>query len=203
MPLVKDASMILSLAVEPGDSRSVNVPALLVLFMSGDPLIRNTDWLIEMGKTNSKGRNENHQSFVKLDRYLIDSPAYKALRPFARALLVEILYFYNSTNNGEIYMSVRKAATLLSCVPNTADKAIKDLIDKGFIKARKKGSFDYKKRHATEWILTMHGYNNKLATKEFMKWIPPEKKPVSKNDKTVLKFDTARRKKLLKVVSQY
>jgi len=147
-----------------------------------------------MGNTNSRGRCKNTDSFVMLPRYLIKGKAYKALKPFARALLVEILYFYNGYNNGEIHMSVRKAATLLSCAPNTAHKALNDLIDKGFIICKKKGSFDYKKRHATEWIITLHKYNNNLATKEFMKWTPPEKKPVSKNDKTVLNFETAKTK---------
>jgi hypothetical protein len=147
-----------------------------------------------MNNNNSQGRGKKTDSFVFLPRYLIKGKAYKALKPTSRALFVEILFFYNGTNNGEVHMSVRKAATLLSCAPNTANKALNDLIDKGFIILRKKGSFDYKIRHATEWIITMHQYNNKLATKEFMRWTPPEKKPVSKNDQTVLNFDTAKTK---------
>lgn len=145
-----------------------------------------------MNYAKSKGRSDKTPSYVGLPKYLIKSPAYKALSSYAKALYVEILFFYNGNNNGEIYMSVRKAAEQLVCAPNTASKALKDLVAKGFIKPKTKGSFTFKQRHATEWIITLHEYNNKLPTKEFATWVP-EKNTVSKNDKTVSKFNTDRK----------
>ena len=44
----------------------------------------------------------------------------------------------------------------------------------GFIKAKQKGSFDYKARHSTRWILTLYDYNGQPATKDFMRARPGE-----------------------------
>tara|TARA_R110002096_G_scaffold435828_1_gene663693 strand:- start:153 stop:563 length:411 start_codon:yes stop_codon:yes gene_type:complete len=130
--------------------------------------------LITINPMGNNRRNKKTDSFVQLPRHLIKSKAYRALKPISRAMFVEFLYKYIGNNNGEIFMSVRMAAELLSCANNTAQKAIKDLIDKGFIIPRLKGSFTLKQRHATEWIVTLHGYNNQIATKEYMKWTPPK-----------------------------
>ncbi|MBL4802232.1 MAG: hypothetical protein JKY45_10085 [Emcibacter sp.] len=143
-----------------------------------------------MAKVNSQGRSKNTDSFVALPRYLIKSVAYIALTPTAKALYTQFLYKFTGNNNGEIFMSVRMAAKLIPCSNNTAHKALLDLVDKGFIKAKQKGSFSYKQRHATEWIITLHNYSGNKATKEFMKWQPKEKNTVLKNDKSVLKFNT-------------
>ncbi|PLX36036.1 MAG: hypothetical protein C0605_08365 [Hyphomicrobiales bacterium] len=49
-------------------------------------------------------------------------------------------------------------------------KAFHELEEKGFIKSKQKGGFDFKIRHATTWILTEYGHGGKLATKDFMSW---------------------------------
>lgn len=123
-----------------------------------------------MSKYNAKGRSKKTDSFIRLDRYLVKSPAYKALSHTAMAMLTQILFKYTGNNNGEIFISIRMAAELLACSPNTASKALHDLIDKGFIKPKTKGAFTYKQRHATEWIINMYEYNGKPATKEFMSY---------------------------------
>jgi hypothetical protein len=58
-----------------------------------------------------------------------------------------------------------------------------ELETKGFIKARQRGSFGWKARHSTTWILTLHEYLGREPTKTFMQWTQPEiQKPVSPGD---------------------
>jgi hypothetical protein len=79
---------------------------------------------------------------------------------------------YNGYNNGEISMSVREAARLLHVAKDTATKAFRELEAKGFIRRNICGSFNWKIRHATTWILTEHAFGDQLATKEFARWQP-------------------------------
>jgi hypothetical protein len=50
------------------------------------------------------------------------------------------------------------------------------LEDRGFIKPRQRGSFQWKQRHATCWLLTEYDddMTGHKATKEFMKWRPED-----------------------------
>ena len=112
----------------------------------------------------------------------MDTPAYRLLSAWGRALLLEYRRKYNGSNNGEIAMSVRQAARLLNCCLDTAAKAQGELEDKGWIREAQKGSFHWKTdasgrkfRAATTWRITSQpkglGVDIK-ATKEYMKWKP-------------------------------
>jgi DNA-binding transcriptional MocR family regulator len=120
------------------------------------------------------GRNKITR-FVQLEEYLLASPAYRSLLPIARALLVEIKRLYNGYNNGELFLSIRGGARLLGVAPNTAAKAFDQLMDRGFIRVRRKGSFDYKQRHAREWVLTEYALGERAPEKAYMDWPPGEK----------------------------
>ena len=127
-----------------------------------------------MTKVNRKGRNDGAKH-VRMYWWLLDSPAYRHLSCYGRALLVEVIYRHNGENNGHILMSVREAADRLGIAPNTAWKAFAELQDKGFIRTAKAGSFTLKRRHATEWALTMFAVGDIKPTKDFMNWEPPKK----------------------------
>ena len=121
------------------------------------------------------GRGSKGPRFVKLEFYLLNSPAWQDLSHPARSLYVELSLRFNGINNGFISYSVREAADRLRIGKNTAAAAFQELERHGFIKARQKGAFDYKHRHATEWILTEHDYpTGKAATKDFMRWQHPD-----------------------------
>lgn len=126
-------------------------------------------------RVDAKGRSIGPSRFVKLDHYVLNSPAYQSLKPAARALHVELRLRFNGSNNGRITLSIREAAGELHIAPDTASKAFKQLQETGFIKCRQKGSFNYKSRHASEWILTEENYNGENASKDFMRWVPKEK----------------------------
>ena len=127
-----------------------------------------------MAKANRKGRNDDAKH-VRMYWWLLDSAAYRHLSCYGRALLIEFIYRHTGGNNGSVIMSVREAADRLGVALNTALKALAELQDKGFIRLAKAGSFNLKRRHATEWTLTMFAVGDIKPTKDFMNWKPPEK----------------------------
>ena len=124
----------------------------------------------------NKGRSLGVPRFVKLEHWFLGTPAWQSLQPAPRVLYVALAQRYNGSNNGEISMSVREAARLLHIAKDTATKAFRELEYKGFIKCRKCGSFNYKLRHASIWILTEHPLPGDFATKEFASWRPENSK---------------------------
>lgn len=102
--------------------------------------------------------------------------AYRSMKALPRAVYTELRRRYNGRNNGEILLSVREIVDELHCSKDSASAALGELEEKGFIKCAQRGSFHYKIRHASTWILTEEGLNNELATKDFVHWRAPEKK---------------------------
>jgi hypothetical protein len=143
---------------------------------------------------NAKGRTKKGIRFVKIDHWVMATMAWLSLSAAARALYVELLRRYNGHNNGEISLSVREAARLVHIAKNTASKAFKELEAKGFIKRHVCGSFNWKRRHATTWILTEHEFEDEPATKEFARWRPERKKLGPKSRTRCPKIGTPRAK---------
>jgi len=143
-------------------------------------------------KTNAKGRSVGKHPFVMLSHFAFDCPAYRTLKPGPRALLWEFIRKYNGANNGRIGFSQRD----MSASINVADREtvagyVRQLEERGFIEARKRGGFNVKvaDRRATEWLLSMFALGDVAATKDFMRWRPAEidgtEKPAPKDGKTV------------------
>jgi len=107
---------------------------------------------------------------VRLHRWLLQSQAWKSLSLAARCLLIELYDEHNGDNNGYFFMGVRTAAERLGVGKNLANRSFQELEDRGFIRARQRGSFNLKVRHATQWILTEYGFAGQPATKDFMRW---------------------------------
>jgi predicted RNA binding protein YcfA (HicA-like mRNA interferase family) len=111
-----------------------------------------------------------------LPRLMLKSPAWLSLTAPARAIYVELECRHFGTNNGDIGLSVRDAATLCRIAKDTAAKAFQELQEKGFIRCRRKGSFHCKVQHASEWELTAKPFDSGKPTNNFMQWQPGEKK---------------------------
>lgn len=129
-------------------------------------------------RLNDFGMSRNGR-FVMLPFYLLNSPAYRSLNCTARALIPEVAKRFNGENNGRISLSVREAAAGLGVNKDTAGKAFHALMDRGFLEAKVKGSFDWKQSKATEWRLTWLPCGGDKPTKEFMSWDQPEKKQIT------------------------
>ncbi len=124
---------------------------------------------------------------VRLHETLLRTDAWKALSANAKVMLIEIMRIHNGSNNGYIVLGVRAAAARLGCANNTAQKALKDLQEKGFLKRVNRGYFGLGDRESSTWRLTIFGTsNNKRPTAEFMTWKADQKeegetKPQSQN----------------------
>ena len=119
---------------------------------------------------------------VRLYSWLLNSPAYLSLSCPARALLVEITRLYNGRNNGQIGLSVRRAAERCNIARGTAQRAFTELQERGFIELVTKGAFSRKSPHANEWRLTFNtcDVTGELASKAFMRWGREKQNAVSK-----------------------
>jgi len=132
------------------------------------------------------GRSAKGDRFVKLDHWMLDSPAWRSLKATDRDLLIWLQRRYNGQNNGEISMSQREAAELLHVKTATAAAAFERLVERGFIRMARDSSFTMKARLARTWILTMFEHRGQLPTKDFMRW-----RPDNENQNTYPKEDTA------------
>ena len=126
-------------------------------------------------RQNKKGRSRFGPPFVQLPKFMLDSPAWLALSPPARAAYVELERVYNGANNGMIAMSVRRLAKRLRCSKTTAGRVLIDLEDAGFIETVEMGCFSRKNRRASEYRLTIHhcDLSGHRPSKKFMQWVPP------------------------------
>ena len=120
-----------------------------------------------------KGRSTRTPRHVRLYHWLLESPAWRHCSPAARALYVEVCQRHNGTNNGQISFSVREAANSLGVSKNVPGKLFLELQDKGFLVKTMASSFSLKTKTATEWRLTAEPCDGEPATKDFMRWMPP------------------------------
>ena len=120
-------------------------------------------------------RSQKHKRFVLFDYEQIESQAFRYLTGGALKLLIMVRKRFNGINNGHISFSIREGFGLLGYAPNTIKRYFDELVDKGFLRIKEKGSFTYKKRHATTWIITCEEYNNE-KTRDFKRWIKTDRK---------------------------
>ena len=131
-------------------------------------------------KLNAFGMASNVKH-VRLYAWIQDSAAWRAASVGERALLLEVWRRHNGEHNGAISMSVREAAESVNASTNTVMKWFHGLEEKGFLKARSRGSFRWKRSSATTWELTMERCDNRPASKEFMRWKVPRKQNTVSN----------------------
>lgn len=137
-------------------------------------------------RQNKKGRSKSVGGFVMLTWFMLESPAWRALTPAARATYIELAKLYNGRNNGWLALSVRDAAERCRINKDTAGRALASLQHVGFIECVTPGGFSRKVRHATEWRLTAERCDKSgaLPAKTFMRWAPsalPERKTRSQS----------------------
>jgi hypothetical protein len=140
--------------------------------------------LKNVGRAKQRRRNRG-PNFIQLYRYVLDSPAYMSLSANARSALIEVNRGYNGANNGNIVLSLRSITERMGCHKETASIALQELVKKGFIEERVKGSYRRKFRHATEWRLTDRRCDVTGAeqSQTFLKWQNPDPEPEPKTRK--------------------
>ena len=76
-------------------------------------------------------------------------------------------------------MSVRQAMERMNVGQRPAQRALKELLDRGWIRLLEQGSFSRKVRHATVYALTnvpLEDRDGATAPKDYMRWTPPPQK---------------------------
>ena len=130
-----------------------------------DPMRHNLDKRLA-----KKGVIESKERFIKLTYPLIESEAWRWLRPISKAVYIELRRRYNGLNNGRISLSLSEAAHILKASKSSISTALKQLETHGFIKLIKKGYFTG--RMASEYALTDEQLDGYPPTREWRQWQP-------------------------------
>jgi hypothetical protein len=107
------------------------------------------------------------------------SPAWLAASGTAVKLLLHLMMLSKGNNGfgddkrdrGRLFLSERQAAKLIGVTKNTAARALRELIDLGFLRVMEKGHYDVK-GVATTWRLTFQPYphGSMAPTNEWRRW---------------------------------
>ena len=121
------------------------------------------------------GKAKQNARFFKVEAEWFHSPAYRDLSLKARCLLTEFLNIYRPGRNGELSISTRKAAEILSLTENTCIKAFRELVEHGFLILTNHEIWIQGK--AREYELTVREINGRVQKDSWKQWEPG--KPVS------------------------
>ena len=127
-------------------------------------------------KVNAKGRNEGGGQYLPISYKMAQTKAFRSLTGASLKVWIELRTRYNGHNNGLVSLSLREAADLLGMSQTTAQRALIELAQKGFIKRRARGSWYGRK--AAEFILTDVKYDGHAPTREWQSWRPKNKSSV-------------------------
>jgi DNA-binding transcriptional regulator YhcF (GntR family) len=142
------------------------------------------------------GRSMGKDRYVALHHWMMRTPAWRSLDAVSRCAYIELSARYAGpgSNNGRIPCSVREISDALHVSKMTACRAFKRLQERGFIIEVRRGSFDHKLRHATEWRLTEFAddVTGEMATKDFARWQDENQNAVSPGNPNGFRHDTVR-----------
>ena len=115
--------------------------------------------------------NKLRTTFAVIYTDVMRSPAWAAMKPAYRALLVEMKAFYNRETKAAVPMSVRYAAKLLGVDKELAADCLEALSHYGFIREVRRGYLGANGVGiATEWRLTDEKYLRRSVTLDFLRW---------------------------------
>ncbi len=147
--------------------------------------------------TSQKGRSAKSPPFVALLNEMVGSPAFRDLKPHAVKLLVAVARGYYGSNNASLIMPFELARAWGFNNERTYTKALKELVDHGFIEmtrpAVRRG-----RPMAARWAITWRPIDEPMeehphfatptekASNDWRKWTPnrPAKVPAKKRKAT-------------------
>lgn len=110
----------------------------------------------------------NGYQFIQKRAEVLESPAYRALKPLARCLLEEFLIINRPGRNGNLSISTLNAAKRLNVTENTAMKAFIELQKHGFLELT--NIHCWQKRRAREFAITFLPVNKSEPTDKWRNW---------------------------------
>jgi DNA-binding transcriptional MocR family regulator len=121
-----------------------------------------------------KRQKEHTARYVAIEHWFMQTEAWRSLDCVARCAYIEIKSRYAGagSNNSRIPYSLLEMANALNISKATAMRALRHLQERGFLVQMKRGGFNLKTRHSSEWRLTEHmcDVTGTLPTKEFTRW---------------------------------
>jgi hypothetical protein len=99
-----------------------------------------------------KGKRSEEGQYIPLPYAQLKSPAWRSLSGAAVKVWLELHTRYNGGNNGNVRLSMNEAVSALGIGKGTAQRAFKELEDKGFIALVVSGNWYHRRAH--EWRLT-------------------------------------------------
>lgn len=106
-----------------------------------------------MGKQDRTGRSKGDARHVRLYEYMEKTAAWRGLSGNAVKAWLVINLKYNGSNNGCIAVASRDLADRMGVSKDTANRAVLELVNAGFLRKTKASSFSLK-RKAPEYCLT-------------------------------------------------
>lgn len=152
-----------------------------------------------MGGQTKRGRSKGERTpwearFVQLINGFRQEPAWLKLGYPARLAYIELKALYDGQNNGRIMASVRWLAEQIGCSKATAERAIIELQDHGFIVRMGRGALGLDGRGSgSTWRLTELGFMGDQPTKDYRAWQPKNRIPSSEIGQAVPANRTLRR----------
>jgi len=116
---------------------------------------------------------------IRIYHRQMQSEVWKHLTGTSVKVLLALAGLEKGDNNGEFFLSVRKAAELTGLSKNAVNRALHELMDKGFIYCAQRGGFSRKTPHAACWGLTWQagpkGSEHRAPSHAYEKWRPEKK----------------------------
>lgn len=137
-----------------------------------------------MARHDKRGRSPvpPDDQFVALRNGLRESSAWRSLGYLARLVYIEVAARCippskkGPGNNGSVEASVRYLAAKVECSKGGVEKALAELVDRGFLIRRQRGHLDFDgKGRGSLWQLTEHGTATQpRPLKSYLNWTPAE-----------------------------
>ena len=98
--------------------------------------------------------------YIGLPYTIIYHPSFKALKPDALVVLIEMHLRFHGVNNGKIGFSYQKAHECLHSGSARAKRAFDQLQEHGFLVCHAQSSFNMKTKKEREWEITFQPMPN-------------------------------------------
>lgn len=115
--------------------------------------------------------------FAKIPFAIMDSDAFRALKPASALVYLRLFRRFFGNNNGYLAFGCRDAANECNISKMTAQRAFKQLEEVGLIECIVPSSFNSRKKLAREWAFTHLGIGDQPASR---KWRYFKLKPSTK-----------------------
>ena len=115
--------------------------------------------------------------FARIPFAIMDSDAFRALKPASALVYLRLFRRFFGNNNGHLVFGCRDAANECNISKMTAQRAFKQLEEVGLIECIVPSSFNSRKKLAREWAFTHLGIGDQPASR---KWRNYKLKPSTK-----------------------